>query len=164
MAFSVNRSDLPPLLILIAAIAALGGAYGSQYLGELQPCKLCLYQRWPWWAAGGLAALTFLLPGAAFLKSRALILIGLVLFVGSAIAFYHAGVEYKWWEGPATCSGAVELPKTLAELHASLSRAVAVPCDEPAWSLFGISMAGYNGLFSTATGLFAVAVGLRTSR
>lgn len=161
MAISIDRSTLPPLAILIAAIGALGGAYGSQSLGDLQPCKLCLYQRWPWWIAGGLAALAILLPAAAILKGRGMIAIGLILFVGASIAFYHAGVEYKWWEGPATCSGIAEMPQTLAELHAGLKQAAIIRCDEVPWSLFGISMAGYNGLFSTGAGLFAVAAGLR---
>ena len=42
------------LLILLAAagsVAVLLGALGFQYLGDLPPCKLCIYQRWPHVAA-----------------------------------------------------------------------------------------------------------------
>jgi disulfide bond formation protein DsbB len=161
MPTSVNRSDIPVLLLLLAAIIALGAAYGSQHFGDLQPCKLCLYQRWPWWAVLGLASLTFVLPVSAEVKKRALIILGLVLFVGTSIAIYHTGVEQKWWPGPATCSGVVELPKTLSELHSSLQRAVNVPCDEVPWSFMGISMAGYNAIASGTAALFAFSTGLR---
>ncbi|HAA91855.1 MAG TPA: disulfide bond formation protein B [Rhodospirillaceae bacterium] len=164
MAVSVDKPNLPLQLILLATIIVLGGAYGSQYFGDLHPCKLCLYQRWPWWIAGGLALTAILLPSVAHLKSRLMILVGLVLIVGSAIAVYHVGVEFKWWQGPATCSGNIELPKSLSELHATLQRAPVVRCDEVSWSLFGISMAGYNALISASAGIFSLVVGTRTTK
>ncbi|HEX7966602.1 MAG TPA: disulfide bond formation protein B, partial [Stellaceae bacterium] len=42
---------LIPLFILLASAAVVGGALLFQYVGGLQPCELCLYQRWPDYAA-----------------------------------------------------------------------------------------------------------------
>ncbi|MDA0655988.1 MAG: disulfide bond formation protein B, partial [Proteobacteria bacterium] len=60
MGTSISRTHSASLLLLLSAIVALGSAYGSQYFADLQPCKLCLYQRWPWWIAGAMAGLVFL--------------------------------------------------------------------------------------------------------
>ncbi len=145
---------MPALIVLLISAATLGTAYTSQYVGGLDPCQLCLYQRWPWWGALAIAALA-LVPALTGKIQRFLVLLaGLVLLGGAVLAFYHAGVEYKWWAGPSTCGGGT-IPATFAEMQKSMSKPI-VPCDTPAWTLFGISMAGYNGLVSLAVGLFAV--------
>ena len=95
MPSSVSRSNTLLLCLLVVAVTALGSAYGSQYFGGLQPCKLCLYQRWPWWTVFSLAGLTSVLPVSVEMTNRMLILIGIVLIVGCAIAFYQTGIEQK---------------------------------------------------------------------
>ena len=161
MPSSVNRSNTPLLCLLVVAVIALGSAYGSQYFGGLQPCKLCLYQRWPWWTIFSLAGLTPVLPVSVEMTNRMLILIGIVLIVGCAIAFYQTGIEQKWWPGPATCSGVEELPKTLSELHLNLQRSTPTRCDKIPWSFMGVSMAGYNAIASGTTSIFALVIGLK---
>jgi len=149
----------PALIVLLISAATLGTAYTSQYVGGLDPCQLCLYQRWPWWAAMAIAALALVpaLPGKA--QRFLLLLAGLVILGGAVLAFYHAGVEYKWWAGPSTCGGGT-IPASFEDLKKTMNKPI-VPCDTAAWTLFGISMAGYNGLMSLATGLFAVKAATR---
>jgi len=148
---TLDNRNLPALLLLAMAIGMLGGAYAFQYLGGLQPCALCLYQRWPWWIAGGVGLLALLPFGDARLRGMLLMLGTLAVWAGAGIAAYHAGVEQKWWPGPTSCSGGAT-PGTVEELKAMLLAAPVVRCDDIAWSLFGISMAGYNMLLSLATG------------
>ncbi len=140
-----------PLGLLAMSIAMLGGAYGFQYLGGLQPCPLCLYQRWPWWIAGGLAILALLFARQLRFR-RALSTLGaLAVLAGAGIALYHAGIEQLWWAGPTSCTGAAT-PQTLEALRAQIFATPVIRCDDIPWSLFGISMAGYNALASFATG------------
>lgn len=148
--------------LLALGAVTLGSVYAAQYLGGLQPCPLCLYQRWPWWIAVGLSALALALPGFG---RAALMLAGLAIGAGAGIAFYHAGIEQQWWPGPTSCSGAAT-PDSLDALRAQLFAAPIIRCDDIAWSLFGISMAGYNALLSLATGagLFWLLRKMRTSR
>ncbi len=130
-----------PALIAFACIAVLGTALASQYLGGLAPCKLCIYQRWPYvfTIVAGLAA--WAIPGAR----RWLVVACAVAFaIGGAIAVYHAGIEYGWFAGPTSCSGEATAATTIEELRRQLLAQQVVRCDEPAWTMFGVSMAGYN--------------------
>ncbi len=160
----IDRPYSLPLGLLFISIAILGGAYAFQYLGGLQPCTLCLYQRWPWWVAGVLALLALFIVADRRLCRALVALSALSVLIGAGIAFYHVGVEQQWWAGPTACSGGGGTPQTLEELRAQVLGAPVVRCDEVAWSLFGISMAGYNGLISLATGFAAMALLRRNAR
>lgn len=138
-----------PALILAASVIVLGSALASQYWGGLTPCKLCIWQRWPYVAtiaAAALALTLFRRPGAR----RVLVgFCAIVFAVGGAIAVYHAGVEQGWFPGPTTCGGdATMAAQTVEDLRRLLLAQPVVRCDEIQWSLFGISMAGYNAVVS----------------
>jgi disulfide bond formation protein DsbB len=153
----LDNRNLPALILLGMAIAVLGGAYAFQYIGGLQPCALCLYQRWPWWIAGGIGLLALLPFGDARLRGMLLMLGTLAVWAGAGVAVYHVGVEQKWWAGPVTCTSSLTAG-SLEDLKALIMAAPVVRCDDIAWSLFGISMAGYNALISLATGAGVVAL------
>jgi len=141
-------------LAALASAGLLAAVFAMQYLGGLAPCKLCLLQRWPHGAvvALGLAALVPALSDGA---RRALLgLIALAFAVTAGIGVYHAGVEYGWFAGPSGCTGTVG-GATLEELRRNLMTAPVVRCDEAPWSLFGVSLAGYNALVSVALAGFA---------
>ncbi|MFW5678142.1 MAG: disulfide bond formation protein B [Rhodosalinus sp.] len=150
-------------LILIAAggsAAMLAMAFAFQHLGGLAPCALCLWQRWPHAAAVVIGALGLALPGAA------LPLCGAVAAGASGgIGGYHLGVEQGWWEGPATCSGGSEVGElSVEELTAQIMAAPVVRCDEVAWSLAGLSMAGWNAVLSLALMAIWLVAALRAYR
>ena len=71
-----------------------------------------------------------------------------------ALAAYHAGVEWHWWQGPTDCTGPLtDLSK--GSMLNQLQSVSVVRCDEAAWRLFGISLAGYNVLISLALAAIA---------
>ena len=137
-------------IALFVPLLLMAGALGSQYLGRLVPCELCMYQRYPHYAAIVAAALAILLRRTQ-LTLPLTILAGLLILVSGGIGAYHAGVEYKWWLGPQHCTGTVAPGG--ADFLKRLLAAPVVRCDEPQWSLFGISLAGFNFLISTLGGL-----------
>jgi disulfide bond formation protein DsbB len=143
---------LPALVVLISA-GALAAAFVAQYGFGLQPCVLCIYQRYAYGVALGLGVLALLYGPAA----RALmVLAGLAFLGGAAIAGFHVGVEQHWWEGTAECHAPAFDPSlSVKELREQMMATDFAPCDAIPWSLFGVSMAGYNLLFSL---LFASAV------
>lgn len=148
---TLQNRQLPALLLLVMATGTLGGAYAFQYWGGLQPCTLCLYQRWPWWIAGGLGILALVLARDPRLRGMLLSLGTLAVWAGAGVAIYHVGVEQQWWAGPTACSGSLDAT-SVEELRAQIFAAPVVRCGDIPWALFGISMAGYNALISLATG------------
>jgi disulfide bond formation protein DsbB len=152
-----------PVFVLVGSAAVLGGALLSQYWGGLAPCELCLMQRWPWAAAILVSFVTTMAGGRPALP-RVALLLAAVFVVGSVLAFYHVGVEQHWFAGPTACSGAATAADTLEALKAQILHQQPVRCDEVAWSLWGISLAGWNLLASLVMVVLCVAAFLQSRR
>jgi disulfide bond formation protein DsbB len=136
----LQRRALGPML---GSLALLAGALAFQYVGGLAPCPLCIDQRWPHAIAIGLGLLLLAWP-----KRGLAALAGLVVLVGAGIAGYHVGIEQGWWPGPTTCTAPEPGAMAPGELLDQILATPVVLCDEVAWSLWGISMAGWNGILS----------------
>ena len=136
----------------LASAVLLAVAFGFEYLGGLTPCKLCLWQRWP-----HVGVIFFCLMGTTgVLRSGpAFLMIALCAAVTTIIASYHVGVEQLLWQGPTSCSGALN-SISASDLLDSLLATPVVRCDEIAWSFANISMAGWNMLFSSGLACFAL--------
>jgi disulfide bond formation protein DsbB len=139
------------LLAVLASAGALFMALLSQFAFGLAPCVLCLYQRYGhvWALVFGLLA--FLAPARHRPLLTFLAILGLL--ASAAIAGFHLGVEWRWWTGSAECGATLDLSASIESVRAALLAAPTVRCDEVAWSLFGLSMAGYNLLYSLAAAL-----------
>ena len=150
----MSRARQPLIVVLIAAIAVVGAALVSQYSGVLQPCELCLMERWPYYGAILIAvvALAVSVPGW---QRAALLLLALVFVVSAGLGFYHVGVEQHWFRGPTACTSSSGVPQTLAELKQMLARTQTVMCDQVQWSLAGISLAGWNFIASVMIAIYA---------
>jgi disulfide bond formation protein DsbB len=147
-----------PLLILLTSLAALAGAFAFQYIGGLEPCILCIYQRFPYGATIGLGAIALVLAhrGRRGTLPWLLGLSAIAFAGGGAIAAYHVGVEQHWWRGTAACGAGGVVATTIEELRRQIMDAPIVRCDEVPWSLFGVSMAGYNAAMSAALAAFSL--------
>lgn len=136
-------------IALLVPLALLGGALGSQFLGGLIPCEMCIWQRWPHLAAIIVALLAFVVRNR-LLQTLLVLIAGLLIAASGAIGAFHAGVEYHWWPGITPCTAT--LRPGVSVLDQILSQPL-VRCDLAQWSLFGISLAGFNALFSLAGAL-----------
>ena len=139
-------------LCLLGSAGLLGGAFAFEYIGGLAPCKLCIWQRWPHAALIAFAAIG-LMAGQA-------VLLFLLACIGAAaasslIGLYHVGVEQSWWSGPAGCSGQMSANLDLSALTDTLLAMPVVRCDEIAWQFLGLSMAGWNMVFSAGIAALA---------
>ncbi len=147
------------IVIAVVGAAAILGAYYFQYGLGLEPCPLCLEQRIAYYFAIPLALIVAFADsrGAprAFLTA-ALVLIALTMLVNAGLGVYHSGVEWKFWPGPADCSGPVTSLGRASDLMRQLRNVTVVRCDEAAWRFLGLSLAGYNVLISLALAAIAV--------
>lgn len=139
-------------MAVLASLAMLGSAHAFEIFGKMAPCPLCLRQRDAYWAAAAMAVAGLVLwqrrPAHRYLVALN-VMLGLVFVTGAVVATYHAGVEWKFWAGPAGCSGDVVAGIEELDLLGSLEGRIAtVSCSEAPWRMFGISMAGYNAAAS----------------
>jgi disulfide bond formation protein DsbB len=146
------------LIALLLPLGLLSGALGSQYIGGLHPCEMCYWQRWPHGAAILLAALAFTAPARSS-RSRTLVLFAAAaIAISGLIGVYHAGVEAGIFEGFTTCTATKGL--TLEDIM----KVPLVRCDQVQWSLFGISMAGWNAVLSLGGAAVIILLTLKDRR
>lgn len=139
------------VLIVLAAGGSAGlllGAFAFQHLGDMAPCKLCIWQRWPHAAAIVFGVLALAIPGRLFPIFGAL-----AALATAGIGLYHTGVERGWWEGPSSCSSGDISNLSAEELMEQIMSAPLVRCDEVPWELFSLSMASWNALVALALAL-----------
>lgn len=145
---STSTSSAAALLMAAAAAAALGGALVMQYGFGAEPCRLCVWQRYP-------HAALIVLGIAGFLAvPRAALLIGGLVALGSAgLALYHFGIENGFWALPAGCIVGQEA-ESVEQLRQLLLEAPPA-CDQVSATLFGLSLALWNAIVSFCLALLA---------
>ena len=167
--FSMQQRD--PLstaaaVIFVVGLATIGGFFFFEYVLRYPPCPLCLDQRMAFYAAVPLAALMWL--GSVYGAKRKVLFLGflaiaLIMLWNTGLSAFHAGVEWKFWPGPQDCSGPINNFGAGGSVLKQLQSIHIVRCDQAAWRMFGLSLAGYDVLVS----LFLVVVaafGAKTAR
>ena len=161
----IDHPRVVPALIVAVSLGALAAALASQYWGDLQPCVLCIYQRYAYLGAAAFGLLGLIAGPRTGARRAAVALAGLAFLTGAAIAAFHVGVEQQWWRGTAGCHAPAFDPNaSIAELRKQLLETRFVPCDAVPWSLFGVSMAGYNVLASLGLALASFWAACRIGR
>jgi disulfide bond formation protein DsbB len=154
-----NRLFTPPRLIALiglASLALIGGAWFFELVIHLRPCKLCLEQRVPHYAAIGLALAALVLARSPRLQWLVLLGLAGLMAWSTGLGFYHAGVEWGWFVGPNDCGGAASAAAGMQDFMKQLQTTRIVACSEAAWRFLGLSLAGWNALVSA--GLFLLAI------
>jgi len=162
----LRRDQAAAFAVFVLSTATIIGAWYFQLVLKLPPCPLCLEERIAYYIVIPLSLLTAL---AILVRApRQLIAVGLLAIIlamlcSAALGAYHAGVEWRFWAGPTDCSGPMTDFTKQGSLLDQLQAVKVVRCDEAAWRLFGISLAGYNVLISLALATIA-AFGLRARK
>ncbi|MFA5592389.1 MAG: disulfide bond formation protein B [Micavibrio sp.] len=154
----LSNSRLCLFLLAVISAVALAMAYTSQYVYGMQPCNLCLYQRVPYalvilFGFAGIALSgKWSKAGPVFLGLSAM-----AFLANAVIAFYHTGVERKWWASFLEGCTIPSLEGNIMDVLAQIEAAPMARCDEIPWTdpVIGLSMANYN--VALCLGLFAVA-------
>lgn len=165
MSISATRprpAAVAALVIAVAGIAAILGVYFFQYVLGLAPCPLCLDQRKVYYVAIPLALIVAFAawrqaPRPLIVGGLALLLIAML--IGAAIAVYHSGVEWKFWEGPRDCSGPLADFGTAGGLLEQMQATSVVRCDQ-ATRFLGVSLANVNVIVSLVLATVAL-LGIR---
>ncbi len=139
--------------MLFLAASVILGALGFEYIAGQLPCPLCLQQRYAYYAGVPMLFGALVLLGAEQSDEKpwaALLFLAVAfLFLANVgLAAYHAGVEWKLWEGPATCAVQQPISNSPSDLLKQLQNNVPLRCDEASWRFLGLSLAGWNAVIS----------------
>ena len=150
---ATSRSMLWPALVLTVGMAVvILSALGFEHIGHYIPCALCLMQRWPYYIGipiGVLAVLSSVMNAPPAITRTLLLLAGLTMLIGAGMGVYHAGVEWKFWEGPASCStSANAIPTNPGDLLNDLVTQHGPSCTDATLRVLGLSFAGWNVITS----------------
>ena len=151
----------PSVVVTLGMAVVVGSALGFEHIGGYIPCALCLLQRNPYYIGIPLGILTILsvvLKLPASVTRTLLVLIGLLMLVGGGMGIYHAGVEWKFWEGPASCSvSAAGVAAGAGNVLDQLNSVKGPSCTDATLRVLGLSFAGWNVLTSLALAAIAFA-------
>ncbi len=148
---AANPALAAALAITLIAAATLAGAWFFELVLDIRPCPLCLEQRYAYYLAVPLGALTAF--AASRHAARQLLMAAFAILLAACLANawlggYHAGVEWKFWPGPTDCSGPLVDFGKAGNLLEQLDKVKVVRCDEVQFRFLGLSLAGYNVLIS----------------
>ncbi|QUS41768.1 disulfide bond formation protein B [Tardiphaga alba] len=164
---AANPAFQAAVAVAVIAVATIAGAWFFELVLDIRPCPLCLEQRYAYYLSIPLAVLVAI--GAGRGAPRGVLVAGLALLALAALANavlggYHAGVEWKFWQGPTGCSGPVVDLGKAGSLFERLDTVKVIRCDEVQWRFLGLSLAGYNVLISLLMAAIAACGAVRTAR
>jgi disulfide bond formation protein DsbB len=136
-----------PWIVTALAFAALCIAWLVQYGFGYAPCELCTWTRYAYWGVivVGLVSMWFSRRPKA--RKFWLNLTGLALLVVLGVSVFQVGVEQGWWRGTDACVGVSTVGMTAEQMLDAINNAPVTRCDQPAFHILGISMAGYNIIY-----------------
>ncbi|GEO86338.1 MULTISPECIES: disulfide bond formation protein B [Alphaproteobacteria] len=154
------KSDTTVAAVLTLGMAVVvGSALGFEHIGGYIPCALCLLQRNPYYigvGVGALAVLSSLFKLPPIVTRGLIAVIAVLMIVSIGLGTYHAGVEWKFWEGPASCTIGATSAEAPVNVLEALNSTKAPSCTDATLRVLGLSFAGWNVLTSAALAAIAL--------
>ena len=128
-------------LILLFSVFVLIAAYFIQYILKHQPCNLCLIERIPY--IFSIIIISICLLTKKFEK-ESLIILSLVFFSATLIAFYHFGIEQGFIRESLVCDLSNKSNNLSKEALLNELKTMSVSCKDVTFKIFGLSLATFN--------------------
>lgn len=155
-----DRREGALCIALALGFFAISAAWFFELALGYTPCKLCLWQRWPYYLGLPLIVLALLSinrPDGVGMARILAAVVAVSFLVSLGLGVYHSGVEWKFWPGPADCSGSLASgPASVQDFAKSLATARVVLCTDAPWRFLGLSFAGWNAAISAVLTAFAL--------
>ncbi len=143
MTKEINKKFL--LIIFIFVSTILLSTFIIEYGLNHKPCKLCLYERIPYFLSILLIVKIFFIRGN---EKIVLLILSLIFIASSILAFYHFGIEQGFFEESLACTTESSLNNlTKEELLKQLSQKT-ISCKDVSFKILGFSLAAINTIFS----------------
>ena len=148
----INKKFLFIILIFISFI--LVSAFIIEYGFDHQPCKLCIYERIPYFLS------ILLIIKILFIRNYekiTLLILSLIFVLSSILAFYHFGIEQGFFKETLVCkTGNLSENLSKEEVLEQLKQNT-VGCKDVSFRILGFSLAAINTIFSIIlSGIFII--------
>lgn len=140
------------LIILFISISVILTALIAEYFFLIQPCKMCLYQRYSYYLLIIISGLFLLLKKES--DKIYLLITEILLICGLFVSLWHLGIENQLINFPSGCSNSIEDINNINDLKDQIIDSPLVMCNEINWSFLGISMVFYNSLLQFSLLIF----------
>ena len=142
----IEQSDKKNLFIILVFIfLILISAFIIEHKFGHQPCKLCLYERIPYFISILLILKIFFIKSYNKITLLALIL---VYIISTILAFYHFGIEQGFFEESLACTNRNLMESTTKEELLEQLEHNTTSCKEVSFRILGFSLAAINTIFS----------------
>ena len=131
-------------IVFFLSMIAISSALIAEYIFNFLPCKMCLYQRYPYYFIIIIFIFFYLFKKTSNLWLY--ILIELAIFFGLFYSIWHIGIEQKLLPGPSGCSGTLNKTSSIESLKEQIFNQPVVNCYDINWSILGLSAATVNML------------------
>ncbi len=131
-------------VIGILSLIAITSALIAEFYFNLEPCKMCLKQREPYYAI----IATFIVVAFLRLQKKIWFFLGLQIISAYGIFYsvWHVAIENKMISGPSGCSQELKITTDISNLKEQILSKAVTNCEDVTWTIFGISAATINSL------------------
>jgi disulfide bond formation protein DsbB len=164
LAHNRNKGLSAYIIIFVLSIAALSFAYIAQYLFDIMPCKLCIYERIPYIIIAFFSVISILLPLRDIHNKINWIIIELSLIASFCLALFHFGVEQKIFKFNSACINNLQKSENFQSFKTMLLKQDYVLCDQIEFQVFGVSSTLWNALYSVFFFLVVVNLNLKGNK
>jgi len=143
-----------PWIVTTLAFCALCVAWLVQFGFGYAPCELCYWTRYAYWGVIAIGLITMWFSRKPKARKFWLTLTGIALLAVLGVSVFQVGVEQGWWHGTEACTGVSTAGMTTEQMMEAINNAPVVRCDQPAFLILGLSMAGYNIIYTVILAWF----------
>ena len=134
-------------LLLIISVLSLSFAYFVEYIMDLAPCPLCVYQRFPYLL---FMLITIIAVNNDKYQRQADNYLLITIICNILLAGYHTGIERGVFQLSKACKPLISIADSLSadQFQQILYSGQIATCDKPALVIFNLSMTEWNLLLS----------------
>ena len=146
-----SRKNFFFIIFLISSTSILSALY-IEFILEYKPCKLCIYQRIPYFAA---IFVSFI--GFNYYKNDNILIILIIVFtLSSIISGYHFGIENRFFDELSSCTNNSLDQLNKKELLETLGKNMPVNCKDATFKILGVSLAAINTILSISIVIISI--------
>ena len=135
--------------ILILIFLVLVSVFVIEYAMGYKPCKLCIYQRIPYFLSFPLIAQILFVKK---FEKNTLLILTLIFFVSFGLAFYHFGIEEGFFQESVACATQEISNELTKEQILEKLKQNSISCKNVSFKVLGLSLATINSIFSIILG------------